>query len=259
MTDIQKDFAKHLDIGAVRVKNVPNFVFLCGGPVHHDKNGYRSVRHYVYDQIASKRSDIFERIVLAERVIQWYHSGLYQDLLTLETDLAGLSAAIVLIVESPGSIAELGSFVLSPEISERLVVFLNSDHSQSQSFISEGPIGYFESRHPEYIFRYPWGWDAGSGCVDEGSIEPYVEEILESINLRMNEQPKEKKFDAGKSAHRILLLADLIYMYEIVRFNEILSAFQCIIVDSTESELKKFLNILKSLNIIRVQEVGRDR
>lgn len=62
------------------------------------------------------------------------------DLLTLETYLARSVRAIVICLESPGSIAELGAFAASLELRPKIVIVNNRLYKDKRSFINDGPI-----------------------------------------------------------------------------------------------------------------------
>lgn len=68
------------------------------------------------------------------------------DLLSLENLLAGSVHAVVIILESPGAIAELGAFANHKELCDRLVVVVDEKHKKAKSFIALGPLRYLEER-----------------------------------------------------------------------------------------------------------------
>ena len=52
--------------------------------------------------------------------------------------------AIVIILESPGAIAELGSFANHKELRDRLVVVIDEKYRKAKSFIILGPVRYIK-------------------------------------------------------------------------------------------------------------------
>jgi len=62
------------------------------------------------------------------------------DLLRLENLLAKSVHAIVIVLESPGSIAELGAFANHEVLRKRLVVIVNQLYRKDKSFIMLGPV-----------------------------------------------------------------------------------------------------------------------
>src|SRR5947209_972804 len=83
--------------------------------------------------------------------------------LNLESDLAGLSAVIMLFVESAGSFAELGAFTQTEVLQDKLVAILEYSHYNDRSFIRDGPVARLEKNNDESVFFYPW-----LGAPDEG-------------------------------------------------------------------------------------------
>lgn len=114
-------FGSALNVDKLAVQRLTPKIFMCGGPVVTDKSeteNYLSFRDYVYRNLQDSNPTLFLQIVLAEKINQWFGEHHYSDLLALETDLAGLVSAIPIFIESPGSIAELGSFTATPKLGE---------------------------------------------------------------------------------------------------------------------------------------------
>jgi hypothetical protein len=63
-----------------------------------------------------------------------------QDLLTLENLLAKGVSAVVVLLQSPGTFAELGAFANHPQLKNKLVIVLEPRFERSQSFIMTGPV-----------------------------------------------------------------------------------------------------------------------
>lgn len=73
------------------------------------------------------------------------------DLQTLEADFAHEADFTILMLESPGSIAELGTFSMINNIRSRLFVILSSNFYKSESYISRGPLSLISSSHNSNI------------------------------------------------------------------------------------------------------------
>lgn len=257
MHDEHKKFVMNIDLNRSRIKNLPSFVFLCGGQIGENNKSYKSVRHYIYscikDSVVPK-----SQIIRAEELISWYYSNYYDNLLDMEADLAGLAATIVLIVESPGAIAELGSFVLYKNIRNKLIIFMHSDHNRSESFIREGPIKLFKNHVDQSLYTYPWKSRKKSSNIDPSSISDFAPEIAKAIENRVHQQPQEKTFDSDDSSHLLLLIADLIDIYQAVRLKEIQDVLSTIFDDFSQKTTKMYLNILKNLKMIDSYDIGSD-
>jgi len=60
--------------------------------------------------------------------------------LQMEDKLGQLSDAVIILVESPGTFAELGAFSLSSELRKKLLPIINKQFESELSFINSGPI-----------------------------------------------------------------------------------------------------------------------
>ena len=54
----------------------------------------------------------------------------------MEAKLAGLSDIVIIIVESPGTLAELGAFSLSDPLRKKLLPLLDKKYRTGQSFVA---------------------------------------------------------------------------------------------------------------------------
>ncbi|MHB8565222.1 MAG: retron St85 family effector protein, partial [Acidiferrobacteraceae bacterium] len=102
------------------MKPYEGFIFLCGGPANVREPRPVSVRDAIYRELA-KSDDIGRRIRVAEHYKDWAHDSIYRDLVSFEKHLAELSSVIVLVLESPGALAELGLFSAIDEFREKLL------------------------------------------------------------------------------------------------------------------------------------------
>lgn len=76
----------------------------------------KTVRALLYDHLSVKHSQLFSSLVLVEEFKDWLHDSIYPDLLTFESDLAETASLVVISLESPGALAELGSFSVNEKI-----------------------------------------------------------------------------------------------------------------------------------------------
>lgn len=117
-------------------------LFLCGGASASDAFFRRSLG----DSIAKTKSkyrysvfypeDMFVELILGHQ---------RQDLLTLENLLAESVSSVVILVQSPGTFAELGAFSNHPRLKNKLVVVIDPRYQKkSQSFINTGPIRHLK-------------------------------------------------------------------------------------------------------------------
>lgn len=92
-----------------------------------------------------KRLDVYYPEVLFDELINKF------DLLELENMLANSVDAVVIIVESPGAIAELGAFSNNEIFSKKIVAVVNKRYKKDKSFIMRGPIKLLKARPPSKV------------------------------------------------------------------------------------------------------------
>ncbi len=106
------------------------------------------------------------------------------DLLTLENILAKSVSVIVVCLESPGAIAELGAFVNNADLRRRILVIANDKHRMAKSFIRTGPLRLLETDvGKNSIIWYPY---SNGDIVDLGSK---VKERIKEIHKGYVENP----------------------------------------------------------------------
>lgn len=105
-----------------------------------------------------------------------------QDLLTLETLLATSANAVIIIVESPGSIAELGAFVNSNELRPKLVAVVNKKHRNEKSFIMLGPVAQLRNERREAVIMHDFG-------------QPDIPKLADEVRRVVRQIAKEKPVD----------------------------------------------------------------
>lgn len=108
-------------------------LFLCGSSTS-DKE---SLRQIIADGLKNlpKVNIVYPEWIFANLMRAKTH-----DLLSLEHDLAKNVDLIVLPLEGPGSICELGAFASVKELLPRLIILNEEKHRRQHSFINDGPI-----------------------------------------------------------------------------------------------------------------------
>jgi hypothetical protein len=112
-------------------------IFLCGGSgsVRRER-----MRAYLLRHVPELLG-----VFYAERV--WEHITAHESQMTalqMEAQLAKLADMVVVIVESPGTFAELGAFSLSDDLRVKMLAIVDSKHSSDESFILTGPVRWID-------------------------------------------------------------------------------------------------------------------
>lgn len=241
------EFVKKIDLNKSRIKNYTGFVLFCGGEFDPISIKPLSARDAVLRYICDNNLDKSYRIIQAEDIQEWINYGIYKNLIDFEEDLADLASLVVLFVESPGSIAELGAFCVINKISKKLIVFVRDYYCKYDSYIKLGPIKYLEEKNKESIRIYPWD-QITEECIIEKDV---VSGITEDIEKYLNKLPKTNKFDSINHGHIMILLTDLIDIALAAKFNEIRNWLDLLGLDNDYSLLQKYLFTLVKLELIK--------
>jgi hypothetical protein len=67
-----------------------------------------------------------------------------RDALQMEADLAELADIVIVIVESAGTIAELGAFSLSEPLRKKLLPIVDKEYQHESSFLATGPLRWID-------------------------------------------------------------------------------------------------------------------
>lgn len=211
MNDPRLSFLSQIDLAKTRVRAFEGFILLCGGESVAQPTPIKSVRHLIHSELTNGRHDLAHRIRLAEETQDWFDGGVYSDLLTFEEHLAGLSAVIVLVVETPGSIAELGAFSVGEPFLDRLLVIVSNHHYEQDSFIRLGPINKIANNSSNAVLVYDWERPiyGGRPASDFQVVSDELEEIVRSIREHVSPSRKEHAFKPEEPSHTMSLICDL--------------------------------------------------
>lgn len=266
MLDPREEFLTDVKFCDVYIKEYPKIAFLCGGTptsVHdntENKRHFLSVRSY----IASKLEINFSSLVFvnAEDVKDWSSYNIYSDLIEFERDVAHISKSIVLFVESPGSIAELGSFSIIPEISRKLSVFVHQDFSTEDSYISLGPLKKL-ANNKSNIHYIKWSIEEktingnSEKVFKEGSMPDWDDYVCNAIKESIDKVNRiDKDNDEYIRTKEILFMHDLIILFTALNEDEIEKYFKLTGYEISMHKLMQGLFCLKKLNLIRSVKTG---
>ncbi len=196
-----------------------------------------------------------DNVVLAEQVFEYFNHSDYSSLLLFEKDLAELSILTIIFSESPGSIAELGSFAVLETIQRRLLVVMHQDDTHQESFIWRGPISFLKdlaqiNGNDDPITIYNWEREKnenGEITTDNFSDAVDLSETIESI---IKKQPKTVKFAEKQLGHIMLLIISSLKIVHLATLEEIVFILKTFGIDTETKTVKRSLSLLKSLNLI---------
>ena len=250
-------FTELIDPDKLTVLHAPDFVFLCGAQLNDPEH---SLRDLFFERKVKPDPKLLARVKLAEDAERWYRSHEhFDDLLELEEYLAGLSACVLLFVESPGAIAELGVFSQMPILQDKLLVVLEQSHSLGPSFIVDGPIKQMKRNNFGTVLSFPWLTNSeamGRRPINTEIVGETLDAIAEELDKKLQGRPKTVKFRDPDHGHRMLLVADLVKLSGVCNRTELHEILQELSLNYTGSELKRYLFLLDQLKIIATKPYG---
>jgi hypothetical protein len=249
MDDPRENLLDHLDLLSCRVVfSASPIVLLCGGAVKEKERPEdpdptpASFRHSL-----SKANTTYE-LFRPEEITNWQDDGIYQNLMDFEKDLASICTLVVIILESEGSIAELGAFSQLPDLSKKLIVIKSSEFSVP-SFINYGILRYLTNENESCVKTYPWN------ITDPLSVsEDIIEDTIKDIQEELAKLKKTGVFKLRNHSHIIILICEIINLFVALKEKEILNYLRRFNVDIDPKELKSKLFLLERFNIIRIAE-----
>lgn len=261
MFDALRDLNVRIDRDSLRVRRPSHSVFLCGGLISKrlDEKAVLSVRDYLYrTRQAGKR--LGATVVLAETAQQLYRDTSYSDLISFEEDIARIVSIVLVISESPGSLAELGAFASEPVIRDTLRIIISEDHNSAESFVRYGPIKRIENIDRSHIGIFPWKTHKSNGFIVKASVTPHFKEIVKFIKDKIGDIPSSLAYATlSKEKARFFDILWLISLLEPAPPERLYEAVRLIHPDMNDGHIR---NCLYTLRVCRWIETfsysGRD-
>ena len=251
------DFAKSLNLDHCKIKDTPDLLFLCGGPVAKaGSEPYLSARDFFHRGL-KKKPALAKRVRLAEDVNARFSSAWldretpFSDLLEVENHIADLSSATVLFVESPGSIAELGAFAVSDNLRRKTLVILNDSHFTERSFIGDGPVRRLQNENKHHVLRYRWDPDNLNSKATLLELGEIAGNITSFIEERDTGQAEQVQFQREQVSHVLLLVADLVWFLGVALRSDIAKCLDVFNMEGSSATANRYLRILESVDLVK--------
>lgn len=264
MGDLAAIVLREIDVSRSAVEPFDGFVFLCGGPFRDTAppNPLLSLRHHALRMAAGRSNRIADRsVIVAEHATELLQSGDFGDLLEFENHLAALAACIVIFLESPGAIAELGSFAVMHDVRSKVLVVCEQLFAEPPtSFIQLGPIASLRKRDPLSVHTYPFHDNGPDGIrVSEALVDECWADLEQGITDFAKRAVRGSAFDAAELPHQLILMLELVTLFTAMRLTEIsacLAVFGCKL---SKAHLTRSLKMLVKFNLLAVRHWGHEQ
>lgn len=246
--DPRLQFLESLDLSASRIElSNSAIVLVCGGPVPDPKlypeapdPPIASLRHAI-----SKVHTSFE-IFRPEEIKNWHSDAVFKDLVSFERALASICSLIVIILESAGSMAELGAFSQLPELSEKSITICSSEFDNHISFINLGILRFLTAKDRSRVKRYPWNIKNPEQIARE-----VIDDAISDIQLELEKSPKSTALKIDHDFHCMVMISELLRLFIALKESEILDYLVRLRFKVDADQLRGRIFVLQSFNIIK--------
>lgn len=160
----------------------------------------------------------------------------------------------MLSLESPGSIAELGLFCVIDAFQEKLLVFIETSHYQSESFIKLGPVNYLEKVHGNSANCQRWFKEVENKLIfDHEAATRIQQELAEAILERVKKPTTERLYKNNSWLDNALLICDFLSLMAALTIRELKDLFREFNIEKSEVELRQTLYLLEKVGLIKME------
>ncbi|QNX12503.1 hypothetical protein IC794_01160 [Acinetobacter seifertii] len=231
-------------------------IFLCGGEIEPTEEAgtkfYSSLRSYLIDFAKLIKNEI--EIRTAENFKDYLLA--YDNLLEFESDIASISDLVVIILESPGALIELGIFVEHKNIRHKLIAIQHQNHSAQLSFINLGPLKFLKDLSEKSVLDYNWPMEEKFQHLDHELLKLICNDIVDHLKSPRTQS----NFDIKVKSHLILFIYEVIRCFYPITDKEILSVLHLLYDHKVVnmSKLKKVIYLLDKFDLISGYKLSSD-
>lgn len=242
---IRKQF-ELLDICNFNVDISHRLLFVCGGKIDACEKIPPSFRDRLLTYTAKHAPELHEYFILAETFKDYFKENAYPDLLVFEDDIASISSLIIIFLESPGSLVELGIFCNKSDLFRKLLVVAPEEEvSAEDSFIYLGPLEYIRKKVPSSVIIYPW-----PNKDIEKYDGDYLDDLCTNIKDKLSSIPKTEQFNEKNSGHIALLITEIISLCVPIQLGEIEIAIKALGINITTKIISRYIYLLQKIGFI---------
>lgn len=233
-----------LDVDNLHVYAPTDAILVCGGEVNAKSEYPISFRDaYIKGKGGSELEKFAVHLPEDTNIHKNFTS--FHDWLDFETYAAEICQLVILFCESPGSFSELGSFAVLNEISSRLLVFIDNDSYEKESYINLGPCASIVKRHgKDRIYVLDLKTLTMVSSRDYKSVNPkkLISLIGSHINNWISSNRHSQTFDSNLEGHLIKLVTGLVQHYGALEVEEIEVLLYCLGISKNQTEVQKYLD-----------------
>lgn len=190
-----------------RVQSLSPLILVFGGLAIKSEDRYSSCRNVFLNWAAETNFELAGYLRTPEQFPEWNHFEEKYNLVDFEKDVGCLSSGILLFLESPGALAELGAFCTDNILCERLLVVLEQKHYDADSFVKWGPVQRIEDAYSEEAICVV------STTINPKEFEAEVAGVGKALQDKVKPLSDTKQFNANETRDQFLLIADLIELF----------------------------------------------
>lgn len=241
-----------LDVNNFRVHLDFRHIFVCGGEIDPKKPCPPSLRDRFVSFSSGQYVDIHDSIVLAERFKDYFKENAYPDLFVFESEIASISSLVMIFLESPGSLVELGMFCAVDDLYKKMIIVAPREEVEAaDSFIYLGPLENLKRKDERAVLVYPWPSDKKIDYDKDHLID-----ICEAVKEKWSRIPRTVKFNEKEPGHVAFLVAEVIRIGFPIIITEIEYALLALGLDISPSKINRLIYLLEKTGIICIYEYG---
>jgi hypothetical protein len=244
-----EEFAS-LDSSKFTVSFTPLKIFVCGGTYNSRSHIPESVRHRLINYFIDRNDLLFRACIQAEDFKDYFKEGAYDDLLEFEKDIANVATLIIVFLESPGSLVELGLFCMDTSLASRLLIIAPAEETEKEdSFIFHGPLKNLRRNDKTSVLIYP--------LADPKNVQyDHIAFIARDVERKLDRIVKNVTFREKNTAHVAFLIYDIIVLSHPILSGEIEIALMAFNVDIDRRTVDRLLYLLEKIELIKFAIFG---
>lgn len=219
-----------------------SLLFVCGGPTGPtDASLRRDFLEYASRELPAFRVFLSE---LAAQDLTRSRRPKFFNLATFEELLSEVAECVLIFVESAGSIAELGYFAKSDEISAKLLVVNDLGVQTRESFINNGPVQLINGKS---AFQPTVHINPANAASEFG----FIKERLSRFNKRYRERFSFKPIGELERQDQLFLILEVINVFRVIDVHGIVHLLTRWCGQPDEEKVRQLISVLMAAGYVR--------